>query len=215
VRSTTVYCPFSPPVDPPDTVDQTHWELYDQDDLPMRTNNEFRANAKHIQETAHKEAADRTGIAGLAILARLPSIDFPRSFPPDSMHLFFENVIPALTRHYRGVFFKKDFTTDGATGGQDHGQTERPAPGRSRKRKRTTIGSGPMAIPEASSTTEPPGALGVGGVSHCLPLPAVKFKETSDPWNVKPKVWERIGLDQKVMTQVASSIFHFHFCHVT
>ena len=62
----------------------------------MRTNHGFRVDATHIQETAHREAADKTGIAGLAILAQLPSIDFPRSFPPDSMHLFFENVIPAL-----------------------------------------------------------------------------------------------------------------------
>ena len=76
----------------------------------MCNDHQFRADAVHIEETGHKEAADLTGISGLAILAQLPSIEFPRSFPPDSMHLFFENVLPALVRHYRGVFSKQTTT---------------------------------------------------------------------------------------------------------
>ena len=141
----------------------------------MRTNIQFRRDAAHIEETKHKEAADLTGISGLAILAQLPSIDFPRSFPPDSMHLFFENVIPALTRHYRGVFFKVDHR--GRTGGDnEEAQPDPESTNRgSRKRKRTaTKSSG------SSSTAN------------------LKFKKTADPWNVEPKVWEQIGRDQKV-----------------
>lgn len=198
--NSAVYCPFSLPLDPPDTVDQGHWESYDREDLPMRSNNEFRADAKHIEETAHKEAADRTGIAGSAILAQLPSIDFPRSFPPDSMHLFFENVIPALARHYRGVFFKRDHSTDRATSNTNPVSTERSMPGSSRKRKRVAINS---HLTPARQTVIGAGASGSRVVesigSHPLQIGKQKFKRTSDPWNVGPKVWERIGCDQKVL----------------
>src|SRR5205085_6937057 len=97
-------------MDPPETVHQDLWEKYDRDELPMQTNISFRVDTTRIQKTAHKEAADMTGIAGLALLARLPSVDFPYFFPSDSTHLFFENVIPALVRHYCGIFFKKDYT---------------------------------------------------------------------------------------------------------
>ena len=57
-----------------------------------------------------------TGINGLAVLANLTSIDFPRSFPPDSMHLFSENVIPDMCKHYRGAFFKPQAPEAAATG---------------------------------------------------------------------------------------------------
>jgi len=156
----------------------------------MRNDSQFREDATHIEETAHKEAADRTGIAGLAILARLPSIDFPRSFPPDSMHLFFENVIPGLVRHYRGIFFKTDPTRDGATGDNDQEQVEQLAPRGSRKRKRSG----------GTDTRRDQGAA--SGAKQLLETRKLKFKKTSDPWNVGPKVWERIGRDQEVKTYI-------------
>ncbi|KAL7270371.1 hypothetical protein RUND412_006929 [Rhizina undulata] len=46
------------------------------------------------------------GIKGISILTRLEAIDFPRSFPPDCMHLFFENIVPDLFKIYRGNFFE-------------------------------------------------------------------------------------------------------------
>ena len=202
-------------MDPPDTVDQGPWEWYDQDDLPMRTNFEFREDAKHIEETGHKEAADMTGIAGLAVLAQLPSIDFPRSFPPDSMHLFFENVIPALTRHYRGVFFKKDHTPDGATSDNGQERTERPVLGGSRKRKRSAVNSRSTAAPRAVSAADARvGREAADGASRPMQTRQLKFKRTSDPWNVGPRVWERIGYDQKVLTRVASLIPELHMLHL-
>jgi hypothetical protein len=161
----------------------------------MRTNEDFRADATHIQETAHKEAADKTGIAGLAILAQLPSIDFPRSFPPDSMHLFFENVVPALVRHYRGIFFK------GATSEHDNSQVvpEQLVPSGSRKRKRPAVNSRTSAT---SGVTRGTAARQAAGSATTM-----KFKRTSDCWNVEPKVWERIGRDQKV-NKCTSSLSH-------
>lgn len=200
VWNKAIYCPFSPPLDPPGTVDRSHWERYHRGSLPMRNNLQFREDATHIEETAHKEAADRTGIAGLAILTRLSSINFPRSFPPDSMHLFFENVIPALVRHYRGVFFKRDHTADGATSDNDQGQSGRPAAGGSLKRKRSAVSSSSTAAPRAARRTN--AKVGRGATSGTTQLPEtrkLKFKKTSDPWNVEPKVWERIGRNQKVV----------------
>ena len=202
VWNTAIYCPFSPPRDPPETVDQGHWERYHRGDLPMRTNDEFRYDAKHIEETADKKVVDLTVIAGLSILAELPSIDFPRSFPPDSMHLFFENVIPALIRHYRGVFFKRDHTADGArtTSNYSQVQTERPTPGGSRKRKRSAVDSHSSAAPgTVGGTTSRGGRGAVSGANQRLEVRKEKFKKTSDPWNVGPKVWERIGRDQQVI----------------
>lgn len=79
---------------------------YDRAALPMRTDAVHRAHAAHIEETNHARAAEVTGINGLVILAQLKSIDFPRSFPPDSMHLFYENIVPDMCKHYRGVFYK-------------------------------------------------------------------------------------------------------------
>ncbi|HEX3641819.1 MAG TPA: hypothetical protein VHV10_11060 [Ktedonobacteraceae bacterium] len=148
----------------------------------MRDNDEFREDAKYIENVGHKEASDYTGIAGLAILAQLPSIDFPRSFPPDSMHLFFENVVPALVRHYRGVYFKTDMSAEeeATANGSDQ---QRHAHGRSQKRKR-----GAATVTSRSAATKSSGA------TH-----NVKFKKTSDPWNVAPKVWKEIGLGQQVM----------------
>ena len=38
----------------------------------------------------------------------LTSIKFPRSFPIDIMHLFFENVTPNIFKLWSGRFFKDD-----------------------------------------------------------------------------------------------------------
>ena len=175
----------------------------------MRTNHEFRRDATHIEETADKKAADLTGIAGLAILAKLPSIDFPRSFPPDSMHLFFENVIPALVRHYRGVFFKKDHTPHRARTASDNDQVEaaRPAPRGLRRQRRSTVNSGSTAASQAAREAGARGGRGeASGASRVVEARKLKFQTTSDAWNVGHKVWERIGLDQEVISHRASHI---------
>lgn len=48
------------------------------------------------------------GIKGRSILFELNSIRFPRSFPVDIMHLFFENIAPHMFRHWIGKFYPKD-----------------------------------------------------------------------------------------------------------
>ena len=189
IWNAAVYCPFSSPLDGPGGVDCSQWKRYHRTVLPMRDNDRFRADARHIEETGHKEAADHTRISGLAILAQVPSIDFPRSFPPDSMHLFFENVIPALVRHYRGIFFKKDYGPEAqpAMAARDNGSAQRRRSGRSRGNSRPHPG-----VTEGHSTGA--GFVGLGAASGAIRgTQKLKFETPSDPWNVAPKVWESIG----------------------
>ena len=48
---------------------------------------------------------DKYGVKARSIFLGLPGISFPWSFPPDAMHLFYENVVPRVVKHYRGVYF--------------------------------------------------------------------------------------------------------------
>ena len=48
------------------------------------------------------------GVNGQSILFELKSIEFPTSFPIDIMHGLFENIAPAMLRHWSGNFFKDD-----------------------------------------------------------------------------------------------------------
>ncbi|KAH0603579.1 uncharacterized protein H6S33_007901 [Morchella sextelata] len=103
---------MTPPTDAPESARTRRgsgypWMLWEReiDLLPMRTDEEFRMVAGRIAgrgATAKQKA--KYGIKGLSILSRLSSIDFPRSFPPDAMHLWFENIVPDLVKHWRGKF---------------------------------------------------------------------------------------------------------------
>ncbi|QRV97963.1 Transposase family Tnp2 protein [Ceratobasidium sp. AG-Ba] len=74
--------------------------LYDPLDLPRRTHLEFLCDALHVEKARTNAEENRrsrkTGINGLSTLARLGSLEFPRSFPHDFMHVMFENIIPTL-----------------------------------------------------------------------------------------------------------------------
>ncbi|KAA8894379.1 hypothetical protein FN846DRAFT_786439, partial [Sphaerosporella brunnea] len=111
-NGSAIYCPFTPPLDPPtDVINDPSkaqktgypWLSHDPQQLPLRSNDDFRRNAAYIaSDPGHSAAQRKTGIAGQSILYRLSSIDFPRSFPPDAMHLFYENIVPDMVRYYRG-----------------------------------------------------------------------------------------------------------------
>jgi hypothetical protein len=96
VYNGVVYCTFRPPEEPPDTDKvnkaKNSWKTYDRNALPIRNDHTFRVDAAHIMETINTAASDQTGIKRLLILYALQSIDFPRSFLPDAMHVYFENV---------------------------------------------------------------------------------------------------------------------------
>ncbi|RPB14500.1 hypothetical protein P167DRAFT_484316, partial [Morchella conica CCBAS932] len=108
----SLYCPMTPPTDAPESARARRgsgypWVSWDRevDLLPMRTDEEFRMVAGRIaRRGATAKQKSKYGIKGLSILSRLSSIDFPRSFPPDAMHLWFENIVPDLVKHWRGKF---------------------------------------------------------------------------------------------------------------
>lgn len=76
--------------------------------LPMRRKDYFELNYQAIEanmtEAARKRVKRDYGINGRSVLARLKSIDLPSSFPYDIMHLFFENLVPNMVRHWTGTF---------------------------------------------------------------------------------------------------------------
>ncbi|KAI5810374.1 hypothetical protein BZA77DRAFT_254968, partial [Pyronema omphalodes] len=107
-----VYCPLEPPTDPaPPTVraryggEPRDLTTYDALDLPMRNDTQSRRIGLHVVQTGDENAAKKYGIKGPCCLSQLKSIDIPRSFPPDAMHLWWENIIPDLVKHWRGKFF--------------------------------------------------------------------------------------------------------------
>jgi len=76
-----------------------------------RNHTELMADAKRVDEAESLAAANRiakeTGIKGTPILSTLDSVSFPQSFPPDFMHIAWENVTRSLiglwTGDYKGI----------------------------------------------------------------------------------------------------------------
>ena len=76
-----------------------------------RNHMEMIADAKRVDEaltlTAANQIAKETGIKGTSILSTLDSVALPQSFPPDFMHISWENVVPTLiglwTGNYKGI----------------------------------------------------------------------------------------------------------------
>ncbi|KAG9079769.1 hypothetical protein FRC06_007486, partial [Ceratobasidium sp. 370] len=73
---------------------------YDPLNLPRRTHKGFIRQALKVEASQTNREEDRlsrdSGITGISPLARLSSLEFPRSFPHDFMHMVFENIIPSL-----------------------------------------------------------------------------------------------------------------------
>jgi hypothetical protein len=76
--------------------------------LRLRThNNTVRAGLKVLKattESARTKLATDSGVKGVSLLARLPSISLPASFPIDIMHLVWINLIPQLVKLWTGEF---------------------------------------------------------------------------------------------------------------
>lgn len=81
---------------------------YDPRNLPYRSHQEFIKQAAKVLDapldTASNALAKECGIKGLPFMSLLGSIDLPRSFLFNFMHLIFENLIPNLIHHYTGDF---------------------------------------------------------------------------------------------------------------
>lgn len=97
-----LYCPLDcshgPSVDPFNLPLCTHLELL-QAGLDV-----LRALTAH----ARSQLATKTGVKGVSVLARVPSVFIPHSFPVDIMHMVWINPFPQLTLLWTGKFHKLD-----------------------------------------------------------------------------------------------------------
>jgi hypothetical protein len=120
------------------------------------------------------------------MLLELSSIDFPRSFPTDLMHLAYENVIPALFRHFRGVFFRSNAKTH-TTSKADLGASN--------------TGNESMEDRDQERVSDPQENDDVPGVENNEEMAKpkkgaeklAKYVITDDPWNIHPDQWVMIG----------------------
>lgn len=167
----------------------------------MRNDKEFRLVAEQVaRRGATDKQKSKYGVKGLSILSRLSSIDFPRSFPPDSMHLWFENVIPDLVKHWRGKYRaevepvdsseavdeSKSSSSDSEPSDSDREEAQKN-PSKKRKArakksnerpkrvKRSNKGKKKKQVQTGKSATEP------------------KVFTTDDDYNVSLPVWETIS----------------------
>jgi hypothetical protein len=83
----------------PEVVDDQE-DPYNPYDLPLRTHGEFLQQARRVEQAPSKAEAERRakkcGIKGVPLLACLPSMALPQSFPLDFMHLIYENLFKNL-----------------------------------------------------------------------------------------------------------------------
>jgi hypothetical protein len=104
----THYVPLNRSSHPNIMADSTKTKIFDPQNLPMRTHDEFMAQAAEVEGQRTKAASERMakqyGIKGVPMLSRLGSLSFPKSTPYDFMHLIFENLLPNLVAHWTGNF---------------------------------------------------------------------------------------------------------------
>ena len=70
----------------------------------MHKNDQWKHDATCITMQIDWKLSKDTGIAWLSTFCQLKSIDFPRSFPVDAMHLFYQNIQKRMFDHWRGKF---------------------------------------------------------------------------------------------------------------
>ena len=72
---------------------------YDPWNLPMRNDAEFRKQAYTVSNQDNVHLGKLHGINHLPILHELQTINFPRSFPLDLMHLVYEGLAKLMVSH--------------------------------------------------------------------------------------------------------------------
>ena len=76
--------------------------------LPLRTHAAtLKAGLEALQapsENARTTLATESGVKGVSLLARLPSVSIPASFPIDIVHMVWINLIPQLVKLWTGEF---------------------------------------------------------------------------------------------------------------
>jgi hypothetical protein len=110
-KSKTLYVPLNRSTHPKVVTTPNSIPVYDPKNLPLRTHDELREQALAVDgaptNKRAEELAREYGIKGLPILFHVKSLQFPRSFPYDFMHLIWENLIPNLillwTNEFKGL----------------------------------------------------------------------------------------------------------------
>lgn len=107
VNNKYIYYPLLPPK-------QSNNIHYKPDALPERTHQSYLLGIGDLEnsrtKTERAQSIKASGISGRSILFELRSIKFPDSFPVDIMHGLFENVAPAMFRHWTGTLLKENDT---------------------------------------------------------------------------------------------------------
>ncbi|KAG8737147.1 hypothetical protein FRC10_008502 [Ceratobasidium sp. 414] len=95
---THLYCPLHRPNN----------ESYDPLDLPMHTHEDSIRQGCEVLSAPTEHAASRLAtqysVKGVSLLARLPSVRVPNSFPVKTMHVIWINLIPQLIDLWTGKF---------------------------------------------------------------------------------------------------------------
>ena len=104
--SNHIYCPLRTPEGWPENTAFHHYPAR----LPLRDNATYRRVAaetlQHEAFNPRPRGGPEYGVAQYSMFYQLDTIDFPRSFPNDVMHLIFQNVVPNLFRWWSGEFLK-------------------------------------------------------------------------------------------------------------
>jgi hypothetical protein len=99
---THIYCPLH----------RSGGDSYDPLNLPLRKHDEILRQGQSVisapSKAARKRLATSTGVKGISVLARLPSIDMAHSFPIDIMHMVMINLIPHLVKLWTFKFHDID-----------------------------------------------------------------------------------------------------------
>ncbi|KAJ7468888.1 hypothetical protein B0H11DRAFT_1402930 [Mycena galericulata] len=107
-KATTHYVPLDHSCHPAVEADPDAIQVYDPEDLPLRTHSEIISQGREVEAATTTAEAERLakkyGVKGVPLLSYLGSISFPRSFPFDFMHLIWENLIKNLILLWTGGF---------------------------------------------------------------------------------------------------------------
>jgi len=102
------YSPLRPPIIRPPNKQPVNNPRLTPATLTLRTHEGFKDRIDEINgqrtQTSRKEMAKQYGVNEESILYTQSSMRFPKSFPWEFMHLFFENLIPNLIALWKGKF---------------------------------------------------------------------------------------------------------------
>lgn len=192
-----IHCPHKPPSNiPPDVIEDQNdkhekgrpcynWlNDYTYRNSILREDSKYREIATYVSINRQNDPyfAEETGISGKSIFMRLPTIFFPASFPPCTMHLFYENVVQSVFEHLAGRFF-----------------VPRPSPAANVPPSESDPTSKKKAPPRGKQTAndttkKPPDKRGPKFVKRAGKNEKFLYK-AGDTYNIHPKHWRQIGRD--------------------